>query len=225
MGGKVKCSRLLAAGGLFLVLVGLILATPARAKGPRQIGGVSRIQSEAVAEQGGRNRTLVQGGPVYEGDVLRTGAGARLEMQFLDGTILTMSEDTAFSLDAYALDGDRRRGDVAFQLFSGAFRTVTGITVSDAVHMQVKTPLATIGIRGTDFWGGWLNVHGFGVLMLSGKTVTITNRAGTATIDKPGYGVSVMAPDEPIDDPIPWAQPKLFMALDTVTFGPGGQGQ
>jgi hypothetical protein len=220
--------RLFGLAGVVLLLAAFLTlpgAARAWAAEGRVVGGVARIQGQVSAERGGMGRMLAQGSPVREGDRLRTEPEARLEVQFLDGTVVTLSGDTVFSLDAFALDQDQRRGDALFTLAAGAFRAVTGVTASERAHLQVQTPLATIGIRGTDFWGGWLDAAGFGVLLLSGREVSVANRVGTVVLDRPGLGVTVPAADEPMAPPVQWPQEKLGRAVRTVTFGQAGQGQ
>lgn len=222
-GGEVRVQTTRTAGGILaLTCFLLILAvwSPQALAQARQVGGVNRIQAQATAENVGKLRTLSLGAAVREGDRLRTGPGARLEIQLLDSSLLTLGAETTLTLDSYALDRDRRRGDALLGLLSGAFRLITGVLGRPDADLKVRTPLATIGVRGTDFWGGWLDVHGFGVIMVSGRAVTVSNDVGTATIDQPGFGVMVKGRDEPLPEPVRWKDDKVAAAVSTVVFDP-----
>ena len=46
----------------------------------------------------------------------------------------------------------------------------------------MSTPVADIGVRGTEFWGGPINAK-YGVLLLEGE-VTVSNQAGSVTFGR-----------------------------------------
>ena len=70
-------SRAASFTGLFAAL-GLLAATPALAA-PAQIGRVDKVERQAVAVVEGATRDMQAGGPVFFGDMIRTGAASRLE--------------------------------------------------------------------------------------------------------------------------------------------------
>jgi hypothetical protein len=77
--------------------------------------------------------------------------------------------------------------------------------------------VATIGVRGTDFWGGFgLSDQGLDVLMLEGRGVYVQSEVGIVELDKPGLGTTVM----PAEAPAPakaWGDAKRARALATIT--------
>ncbi len=194
-----------------------LAAAPAQAMEP--VGQVVRVQGQASAVDPatGDSRALAPEADLYSGDRLETGSEARLEARFTDGTTLTLSADTVLLIDSYVLDADG--GGALLELTTGAFRAVTGaITDAPDPWFQVKTPLAAIGIRGTDFWGGWLGADGFGVLMISGdKRVVVSNAAGAVALS-PGEGTSVSAPGTAPTPVKQWPAAKVARAVRTVTF-------
>lgn len=202
---------------LFACLFLAVTAAPSRALEPA--GRVTRVQGLAVAVDpaAGASRALAPDAALHAGDRLETGREARLEARFRDGTVLTLSADTVLVIDTYVFDG--HGGGALLDLASGAFRAVTGAIadVSDP-WFQVKTPLAAIGIRGTDFWGGWLGADGFNVFMISGdKRVVVSNAAGEVML-APGQGTSVAAPGASPAAPKQWGKAKVARAVRTVTF-------
>ncbi|MGF1552059.1 MAG: FecR domain-containing protein [Paracoccaceae bacterium] len=73
------------------------------------------------------------------------GAG---QLLFLDGTSLSVAPDSDIVLDAYVYDPDRRAGDVALSITRGALRFIGG-RITETGEAIVRTPTATIGIRGS----------------------------------------------------------------------------
>src|SRR4029450_160920 len=73
-----------------------------------------------------------------------------------------------------------RRRRIFLQVTKGAFRFATGrIKEMQDSKIAASTPLADIGVRGTEFWGGQLDKYG--VLLLEGK-VTVSNQAGSVML-------------------------------------------
>jgi hypothetical protein len=81
----------------------------------------------------------------------------------------------------------------------------------------VTTPVATIGIRGTDFWGGPIDEQALGVFLIEGA-VSVSNAAGEAILDQPGQGTNIGAPGAAPGPVTIWPQDKVDRAFATVTF-------
>ena len=76
--------------GLFALA--LVTALPMAAGAAELAGTVSRLQGAAIATQAGESRALVVGAEVFIGDRLSTGRDTRIEMNMIDGTILTLGD-------------------------------------------------------------------------------------------------------------------------------------
>jgi hypothetical protein len=88
--------------------------------------------------------------PLRSGDRIRTGADGRVQLRFSDGALMSIQPGSDFRIDAYTFDAVRQRG--FFELMQGSVRTVSGsIGKRDREDWRLKTPTATIGIRGTEF--------------------------------------------------------------------------
>lgn len=182
-------------------------------------GQVTRIQGLAVASSEGGQRTLTLAAPVFAGESIRTAPKARLELTLTDGGVLTLSEATEFRIDEFVYSPGSDGGRALFHLAVGAFRSVTGrLTQVVAPDFTVQTPLAAIGIRGTDFWGGFFQADTLDVFLVSGKNVRIENAAGLTTLTEAGQGTTVPVPGQPPSPPKFWPQAKVQRALATVTF-------
>ena len=205
-----RAARLAAALTVIVTLV-----TPALAA--EEIGAVTRVQKAAWALSTGANRNLEVGAPIFAGDVLSTGSEARLEVAFADGTLLTLGQNAVIEIDDYVYDPDSEEGSGVWQVISGAFLMVTGeIAKTSPEFFSVRTPVAHVGIRGTQFWGGLID-DGYGVLVLEGA-ITVTTPAGTVVLDAVGEGTMVAEAGAAPSDPIIWGDAKRVRALETVTF-------
>ena len=80
------------------------------------------------------------------GDQLRTGADSRLQIALLDKTRISLGANTQMTIDKFVFDANG--GSVSVNAAKGALRFMSGSTGSTRT---VRTPSATIGIRGTLF--------------------------------------------------------------------------
>ena len=205
---------------LALVLVPCVGLVPmALAAGGENLGHVSRLKGASFAQHGQELRPLALNSPVQRQDILKTGPGARLELTLLDETKLTLGADTTFALERYDLARQKGEGAVLLKLTKGAFRVATGeLSALRGGPFEVDTPLGTIGIRGTEFWGGFLTDTELSVLLISGKGVYIKNDGGRTEIVKPLEGVTLRSKDAPPPAPTLWTPEKRAAAFKTVQF-------
>ena len=88
--------------------------------------------------------------PVFQGDVLVTDAGGAVGLVFNDNTTFALGENARMVLDELVFDPDGGEGSSLFSVVEGAFVFVSGeIAANNPEEMVVRTPVATIGIRGT----------------------------------------------------------------------------
>lgn len=144
---------------------------------------------------GQAGRALSKGGEVFDQDRIDTAQGARAQLRFSDGGLVSLLPETTFSVEEYRLGaGGGEDGSLVFGLLRGGLRTVTGaIGKGKPDNYQLKTPVGTLGIRGTEFIAvlnppGTLRVH-----VGRGKVV-LTNQHGTLEVPE-GYN-AIMTLDE-----------------------------
>ncbi len=156
-------------------------------------------------------------------EVRTTGKDARAQLRFADGTVTTLGGNTSFLIRQYQYhaQGDKPN-NAAFTLLTGAFRTVTGkILEAQGSQFGVNTPVGTIGIRGTDFWGGYLDGSNVDVLLIDGKhAVEVSNATGKVLLEKPGQGVTLKSNQSPLAVKV-WSQQKVKRAVATITWPDG----
>lgn len=150
-------------------------------------------------------------------DILSTDDTGAIAAILADGTTLTVGPNAEFIIDSYVYDPDESAGELTVRLSKGALRMVSGrINKQDNHDTRIETPVASMGIRGTDVWMGEVDGD-FGVLLLRGL-VEVTTDAGTSVLDEPGEGLTVTSREAPPSEPIPWDAAKRARALSQTTF-------
>ena len=180
------------------------------------VGKVVRIQKSAVAMQDAFPRVLELGSEIQLGDIISTGKGSRIEIEMSDGAELTLGERTHFVVQEYVVDQDGN--NAVLRLLQGAFKVTSGKLMQTAdASFLIQTDVATIGIRGTTFWGGSLDGE-FEVALLDGKGVYVETKAGRVDLSVKGDGTLVKDASTPPTIPSAWPGTKLDRAIATVTF-------
>lgn len=90
---------------------------------------------------------------VFSGMTITTGGGAMATLVFDDKQQVVLNENTTFKLTDFRYRPQQPRGDRAvFDLLRGALRFISGVVGARSPNtVALRTPQATIGIRGTDF--------------------------------------------------------------------------
>src|SRR3990172_1102461 len=127
------------------------LAVPAQAQ--EKIGAVQFVLGDVkILSAGGQERIPKKGDLVFEGDTVTTGALASAQLKMIDDAIFAIRPDSRVKFETYRYAGREdgsERGLMA--LAQGGFRTITGLIGRlNKQNYGVRTPTATIGIRGTD---------------------------------------------------------------------------
>jgi len=105
----------------------------------------------AVVGTGGERRNVVEGGPVYPGEVVETSSNGFAILVFRDNTKVTVQPRTQFRVENFVYNRESPSdGSVIFNLLRGGMRVLTGLVGrSRPQAVRMTTPTATIGIRGT----------------------------------------------------------------------------
>jgi hypothetical protein len=118
----------------------------AAAKVEFAVGGVTALNSD------GRSRALTKGAEINAGDTIQTADG-RAQVRFSDGGYISLQPNTEFKVEDYSFSGKADGTEKGFfNLVKGGLRAITGaIGHTNKQAYRVNTPVATIGIRGTEF--------------------------------------------------------------------------
>ena len=133
------------------VAPGQVAQLGAATPGSDPIGTVENLEGAVtVVHADGTKTNLTKGDPVFQGDVLETGDGAAVGIVLADNSTFALGESGRMILDEMVYDPSAQTGSAVFSLMSGAATFVSGqIAKTDQDAVQIKTPVATIGIRGT----------------------------------------------------------------------------
>jgi hypothetical protein len=114
------------------------------------VGNTSAIIPNAsqVPPQGSRSDLKLRD-PIIRNAELATADRGALEVTFLDGSKLTMGQNSRLTVDEYVYTGPGGAGKQTVRYTKGLFRFLSGSIPKDQV--KIETPTVTIGIRGTIF--------------------------------------------------------------------------
>ncbi len=133
---------------LLLVLLGALTVAVYAQEPTAQIVYAEDEYSLVIIDRSGDNREANIGDNVRVGETLRTGAGAAELRLNPNGTIIKLSRNTAFKVDA--LDGLEGKASNDFQLLGGKLRTVAARSTGRERY-SIRTRRTACGVRGTDF--------------------------------------------------------------------------
>lgn len=201
-----------------IVLVAALAAfLSAEAANAASVGTVTRLRGEATAVTAGTTHPLAQNGQIELGDRIQTGPDARLEVKFTDGTVLTLGEKADFTIDELTLTPQEGIG--LFTRTAGAILMAGGDIAKRPNHrIEINGNAGTIGIRGTQVWGGTIKDGSLLDVFLVEGLVEVRNAGGTVVLDKPGLGTSVTAAGSSPAAPVQWAPALRDKAIATVSF-------
>lgn len=104
----------------------------------------------SASDPSGASRELRKEDIVRVGDTVHTGPGGYVVIEFVDGAKATVRPDSQLKIDRYAY-GTSDDGAVV-NLIKGGLRAITGgIAKEQPESYKVKTNVATLGVRGTEF--------------------------------------------------------------------------
>lgn len=152
---SVRLLRRLRHAGVGLAVFGLTaLAAPMAGAAEATVGKVSLMIGDAkVVRRDGTVEPLRRGASILVGDRLETASNGHVHVRFIDSAAVSVRPDSVLEVQAYRFDADNpKSSEVRLQLDQGASRSISGrATEADKSRFRLNTPLAAIGVRGTDF--------------------------------------------------------------------------
>lgn len=145
MGGKKRSARVHTVGlAAPALLFGLTAAAP-----PGAVGIAAVIVKEVTLHQPGAHHAHPAKAreQVFLAEQVATGAASRLQILLLDQSSFTVGANARLTLDRFIYDPDRK-SNFAASVAKGAFRFMSGRN-GHAATSTIKSPVASIGIRGT----------------------------------------------------------------------------
>ena len=168
----------------------LILASWANAV---EIGEISELRGLGEIVRQGSNDSLLAAlaSDIFSFDSVQTGNG-RMAIQFLDSSVLKLTEHSKIVIDDFVYDPDPNKSRLALSMASGTARFITGrLAGIKKENIFIKTPSATIAIRGTDFTTTVDELGRSLIILLpdamgnSSGEISVTTWSGTEILNQP----------------------------------------
>jgi hypothetical protein len=198
---------------LTIALLGLAMPMQSYAdEGVQSAGKVIFVFGKAWRHSldGGRY-DIKRGMAVKVGDTIETSATGQVQIRMNDNGLISIRPSSQFKIKAFKFSGakgaDSAEDKTYFQLLKGGFRSITGtVGENNKKAYKVVTPVATIGIRGTDYSarlcdGDCNRADGLYVGVWRGG-VSLTNEAGVLNVDAGQFGFvpDMLNPGKQVDN-------------------------
>ena len=101
----------------------------------------------------GRQLPMERGAVIRVGDTIQTEAGGHVHLRFVDGGRVSVRPSSRLQVENYAYSAQQPQlSAIKFKLEEGVVRSITGAWGEAArQRFRLNTPLAAIGVKGTDF--------------------------------------------------------------------------
>lgn len=177
-----------AAIGTLMLLAGTLATADASAAG--SVGKVERLRGTANIElPGGRSHALAVGDAVEESQSVHTGPDSEAVVRFADNALMIVRPGTQVRITTYRYRQDDPGSTSLIRLVRGGLRFITGLTGKlNHDNVRFDTPVATIGIRGTDFDTVYREEKAEG---LDAGSYTCVTEGGTYMRDTAGQEVEI----------------------------------
>jgi len=153
---------------------------------------------DVKVNQGGTEMKASRGLVLLQGAQIQTSAGAKVEIQLDEGSVVRVGPNTKFSLSAYAYSAGSRNTNVDLQNGSMSMR-VTKLTGGS--QFKVSTVTAVAGVRGTYFYINYdEKSKEVGVAVYSGEVEVGKEKAdntidSTSSVKVPAGHATTVSPD------------------------------
>lgn len=143
---------------------------------------------------------------LYADELIETVENGALHIRFLDDTKLRLGSLSRVTLDSFVYDRNTSSGEMVVDLGEGIFRFITGKMNQDG--FQVRTPVAVIGVRGTDFIVGVASDGTTTISVIEGAIEVTAREDGGASVSV-GVGRAVI-----VDVSLQFSERAAFPELD-----------
>jgi hypothetical protein len=182
-------------------------------------GTIINLSGPLMAQKAdGKVKVLALKSEVEAGDTLVSERNTYAQIKFIDNSEITLKPNTTFKVEAFAFDAGKPAGDSAsFSLLKGGLRSITGLLGKRSREkFELKTPTATIGIRGTTFVATYVapaSVTAPAPVVPGGQTpglppglyvqvidglINVTNRGGTQNFAAGQFGFTASLIQPPV---------------------------
>ena len=135
----------------FIFLFVLLVCLDARlTQADDSIGAIKKLNGAATVVREKTEHKVNIGAPVFMKDVLKTDNTGSLGITFKDNTMISVGPNTVYTIDEYVYQPDEQKLSFVSKVSKGTLHFISGNLIKLAPNaVKVKTPEATIGLRGT----------------------------------------------------------------------------
>ncbi len=190
----------------------------------QNVGNVGAVNPQATGTppSASASHVLTIGSSVVNKEKIVTSAEGTTQVSFIDKSTLNVGRNSSVVIDKFVYDQATGTGEMAASMTKGVLRFVGG-QVSHTNGASVKTPVATLGIRGGTMTVIFLPGGHIMVMNQFGR-IDVSNNVSSQTILRPGYAVEVDGLNVPIGPPFPVPPDILAQAMALLTSTPGQHG-
>jgi hypothetical protein len=163
--------RPLGATGIVALFAALCFLAPAQGSAEVAVGTAEVVVKDVTGHLGTENRKIVVSDSVHHNETIETALKSATEVEFIDKSRLSIGPGSVITLDSFVFDPGTDSGRIGINAVLGVFRFASSKTKK--IAYDIRTPLATVGIRGTRFT---LTVDG------DGSTSVITEEDGLVVL-------------------------------------------
>lgn len=189
-----------------------MLAAAVRAQ---QVGTTGAVNPAAQAS----GRVLNVGSNIIFKERISTTDRGSVQVIFVDKTTLNIGPNSDMVIDEFVYNPNTGTGRMAATLTKGVLRVVGG-NVTHSEGAVIKTPVATVGVRGGVATISHSAANGTRAFNHFGR-LEITSGRQTETVRRPGFLVSVSGNQQPPAPPVRASAPEIAVAISTTTSQPG----
>ncbi len=155
------------------------------------IGTVSLLEGKATILRNGQTLGANIGDKVENKDVISTQVNSKIKITFIDNTIVTIGKESSLNIEEYIFNTSTKEAKTELNVLKGAFHTITGeIGKVNPDKFKLKTKSASIGIRGTEFYGDENRI-----VCTQGRIIVLSN---SVSVDVPsGNYINIFANQRP----------------------------
>jgi hypothetical protein len=138
---------------VLLVVMALLVPLTARAA---VVGHFTRVRGQVDLMKGGKlpAKTVKVKDGVEPGDIIRTKSKAKAELTMVDNSVIVMAPESRLAVADYVYNPAKNERRAVIRLFRGLVHTVVNrIIQTEQPDFIMETHTATVGVRGTDFYG------------------------------------------------------------------------
>lgn len=117
------------------------------------VGAVTTVIGEGrILSGAGQQQAVLRGASVRAGDRIETAVGGHVHIRFVDGGLVSVRPLSRLLIEDYRTNNNRELAAIKFRLEEGVMRSITGEWgEANRDRFRLNTPVAAIGIKGTDF--------------------------------------------------------------------------